>query len=342
MKRKFFSLCLITALTLRVCSVAIADYTSPSATRSGLKSSGAIVYQAGDESVVIDSKDLYVLADKLDSFKTTVVEQLAAMHTYLTTEDKGVSFVTDDKIHVTHVQAEGMQTIDPLLLDFDTLLEGFAASQSVPSKVEEYGYSPETQFYKKNDGSLTTDPTGAGTEQINITASTADNLSAGCAAWVDGKLMLGTGADNRTLYNLGYADGYSAKINGAYISYNYHKHVNGKNEVVGQSTVYGTSSPGGCYRSAGHEHNRTASCPSHIEPVDFTHEHWVAGTWGDNIWCPHCGFCSTFEVGANGRMHHCVFYGERRVYTCGYPTNTWTVGCGKTTSTIESANIVFP
>ena len=342
MKKKVFSVCMIAMLAMSVCSVKAADFTPPSATRNSLKSEGAIVYQDGDESVVIDSQDLYILADKLDTFKTAVGDQLAVMHTYLTTEDKGVSLSTNDEVHVVHAYEESMQLADPRLLDFETLLEGFAASQSIPIETEAYGFSAGLQLYKKHDGSLTTDSTGDETEQINIVASTADNLSAGCAAWVDGKLMLGTGADNRTLYNQGYTDGYNAKIDGAYITYNYHKHVNGKNEVVSQSTVYSTSNPGGCYRSAGHEHNRTGSCPSHMESVDFTHEHWVSGTWGDNIWCPHCGFCSTFEIGTHGRWHHCVFYGEKRVYTCTFPANSWTIGCGKTTSTIESANIVFP
>lgn len=342
MKRKLFSLCMIMVLTLSICSVAIADYTPPSATKNGLKSSGAIVYQEGTDSVVIDSKDLYVLADKLDSFKTMVAEQLAVMHTYLTTDNKGVSLSSDNGINVVHAHSEDMETIDPLLVDFDTLLEGFAVSQSIPAEIEEYGYSADTQLYKKTDGSMTTEPSDGTAEQINIAASTADNLSAGCAAWVDGQLLLGTGADNHAFYNMGYTDGYNAKIDGAYITYNYHKHVNGKNEVVNQSTIYSTTDPGGCFRAAGHEHNVTGSCSSYIKEVDNTHEHWVAGTWGDNIWCPHCGFCSTFEVGTNGRWHHCVWHGSQRVYNCGFPVNKWTIGCGKTISTIESASIVFP
>lgn len=109
MKKKVFSVCMIAMLAMSVCSVKAADFTPPSATRNSLKSEGAIVYQDGDESVVIDSQDLYILADKLDTFKTAVGDQLAVMHTYLTTEDKGVSLSTNDEVHVVHAYEESMQ-----------------------------------------------------------------------------------------------------------------------------------------------------------------------------------------------------------------------------------------
>lgn len=33
--------------------------------------------------------------------------------------------------------------------------------------------------------------------------------------------------------------------------------------------------------------------------------------------------------------------GSQKIYSCGSPTNTWVIGCGKTTSSIDSAYIVF-
>lgn len=49
---------------------------------------------------------------------------------------------------------------------------------------------------------------GSGTEKINVASATADNLSAGTAAWVNGSLILGTGSDNKSYYNKGSEEGY--------------------------------------------------------------------------------------------------------------------------------------
>ena len=342
MRNKIISLFTVIVLTFSVCSVAMADNISPGTTRNEIKSSGAIVYQDGSDSVVIDADDLYALADKLDSFKAAVADQLATMHTYLTTSNKGVSLASDSSVNVVHAMSQDIAIVDPLLVDFDTLLEGFAASQSIPFSPEEYGYTSDTQFYKSIDGSITTDGTGEDVEQINLAAAVEDNLSAGCAAWVDGKLILGTGADNRAYYNLGYAKGLKESIDGAYISYTYHKHVNGNNEIVDKNTIYSGSNPGGCYISAGHTHNKTGTCPSKNEKTDNNHEHSVSGQHGDNIWCPHCGYCTTFDLGETSKSHHCEWHGDKIVYLCNSPTNTWKIGCGKTTNSIDSAVIIFP
>jgi hypothetical protein len=189
------------ALTLGPCVVTMAA-DSADATRNLLKSQGNIVYADGENSVEIYSDDLYTIADQLDSYKTSIANQLGKIHTYFTANtDKGTGTTTNSKVNVTHKTPESKDTVDPLAMDFDTLLEGLAASQSIPTDVTEYGYSSGQKLYQTDGGTLTTD--SYGNTQINITPAAASNLSAGTAAWVNGNLILGTGADNTDYYEIG-------------------------------------------------------------------------------------------------------------------------------------------
>lgn len=205
MKKRIISVIAIIALCIYTGIVAVAD-NSMMATRNRLKSKGTIVYQKGNESVIIDSEDLYLLADQIDYLKVALSEQLAEVNTYFTNADKGVPVISDEEIKVVHSQPASVNIIDPLDMQFDVLLEGLAASQSIPNNVTDYGYEADTGLYKTPDGKLTTDTTQAGIEQISISAATADNLSAGTAAWVNGELLLGTGVDNQSYYNNSNAD----------------------------------------------------------------------------------------------------------------------------------------
>lgn len=204
MTKKYILAVIVIVMALGICTVSMAQEKAHG-TAAELRSKGAIVYQKGDESVVIDAKDLYTLADKLDYFKTAAARQLESVHTYFTPEKRGTQLTTDENVNVVHT--EPADTADPLTLDFDTLLEGIAASQSIPLEPSEYGYESESRLYKTKDGRLTTDASGEGTTEINITAATEDNLSAGTAAWVNGELLLGSGADNQEYYNSQGASG---------------------------------------------------------------------------------------------------------------------------------------
>ncbi len=209
MKKKIISMTIVLVIffifNIRVVALAEDGDTQFVTTASQLKSNGAIVYQNETDSVVIDSNDLYILADAFDSFKTAVYSQMAAMNTYLTMEDEGIDLTTSNDIHVVH--ATPSDIVDPLSVNFDTLIEGLAASQSIPHTPSEYGYAEGTSLYKTAEGLLTTEASDE-TEMIEIEGAIADNLSAGSSAWVDGKLILGTGVDNKAFYEQGNTDGY--------------------------------------------------------------------------------------------------------------------------------------
>ncbi len=204
MRKSFLSVILILALTFGICGTALAE-DSKRRTGDNLKSYGKIAYQNGSDAVVIDSEDFHMLADRLDLFKQRMAEQLQAMHTYFTAGD-GISLQTDTDVHVVHTKPSDENIVNPLEVNFDTLLEGLAASQSVSSDVTDYGYPAGTELYKNAAGALTTDGSEEGAEKISVTAATADNLSAGTAAWVNGSLILGTGGDNQSYFDSGNAE----------------------------------------------------------------------------------------------------------------------------------------
>lgn len=219
MKKKILSFMTVLLVTCSVYMTAFAEGESsysPLAKNGGtaaeLKSYGKIVYQKGTDTIKIDSDDLYMLADQIDQVKVEVTDQLEAMNTYFSTGD-GIVLSTSEDINVVHAKPYEEDFVDPLDVNFDTLLEGIAVSQSVSQDVTAYGYPEGTELYKSAEGILTTDGSGKNTEKISVVAATTDDLSAGTAAWINGELLLGTGINNQNYYERGYEEGYD-KVSG--------------------------------------------------------------------------------------------------------------------------------
>lgn len=206
MRKRWLSVALVLALAFGTCRIALAEGAEDAVAGNSLKSRGKITYQNGEDAVVIDSKDLYMLAERIDLFKCGIVNQLDVMNTYFTTGD-GISLTTDTNLCVSHTEPSVENAVVPQEIDFSTLLAGVAASQSVSSNVTDYDYPAGTELYRNGDGVLTIDGSEKGAERINVTAASADNLSAGTAAWVNGKLILGTGRDNKSSRDDGYKKG---------------------------------------------------------------------------------------------------------------------------------------
>ena len=215
MKKKILSFMMVLVLTCSVCMTALAEeeisrapVQSHGGTAAELKSYGRIVYQKGTDTIKIDSEDLYMLADQIDQVKLDVTDQLEALNTYFSTGE-GIVLSTSEDINVVHAKPYEEDFVDPLDVNFDTLLEGIAVSQSVSQDVTAYGYPAGTELFKTTKGLLTTDGSEKDAKQISVTAATADDLSAGMAAWVNGELLLGTGEGSQDYYNEGYDEGYS-------------------------------------------------------------------------------------------------------------------------------------
>lgn len=210
--KKIVSVILILAMLFSVGMVSTAAGI-PAATRTALRSQGAIRYQEGTESVVIDSADLYTLADRLDVFKVRIAEQLGAIGTYLSTNPNGTPLTSETGVYTVHQKPSLSGEADPLSLSFEAILEGIASSQTIPADPAAYGMEAGTTLYKGADGKLSTG-NQEGSEQIRIQAATAENLSAGTAAWVNGQLILGTGGDNKAYHDLGYQEGSDSQGSG--------------------------------------------------------------------------------------------------------------------------------
>lgn len=179
----------------------------------------------------------------------------------------------------------------------------------------------------------------------DIRAAVDNNLSLGTAAWVNGSLIIGNGADNKNFYDQGYADGYeqgdsdgyrrgyadgkSDAVEGVEVEYIYHEHT-------------GDSANGdGCYTEPiYHQHTGNAGtyggCYTIMVPdVNGCKQGYHTIKLPNGLWqCSHCS-CQ------DGEGYFCSHEGFKP--SCGLDGVVvgWDLGCGKTTSTIEKAVIVY-
>ncbi len=137
----------------------------------------------GSKTVVFDKSDLDYLDGRIDAIEADVStgkENLAnALNPLGTNPSLGTPL-------------SGTST-------FNEIMEAINHSQAIPDKTIGESVSIATEDYE-----LASKVTG---QTINsdtkISAATADNLSLGTSAWVDGSLLIGTGADNKNYYILG-------------------------------------------------------------------------------------------------------------------------------------------
>lgn len=271
----------------------------------------AAVRSDGTKTVIFDKSDLDYLDGRIDAIEADVStgkENLAnALNPLGTNPSLGTPL-------------SGTST-------FNELMEAINHSQAIPDKTIGESVSIATEDYE-----LASKVTG---QTINsdtkISAATADNLSLGTSAWVDGSLLIGTGADNKNYYNLGYTNG-MAKVDNASIIYTYHSH---------KGTVQGG---GECYTPLYRVHTHSGSCYSTVNSTCTCSAY--AGQWiNDTIFrcrvCGHaghgpggtCGAATTSTVLSCGKAEGTRYQSEG--------LETYVLSCGKTESTIETATIHF-
>lgn len=184
---------------------------------------------------------------------------------------------------------------------------------------------------------------------------TSDNITAGAAAWVNGRCIIGNGADNERAYQRGREDGGTGDGDGVDIQYTYHEHVtaDGQSGWDDSHVFTGLDSPGGCFTAGGHEHS--SECPVSEPIMDrISYHDYTDGcgwhSWEDEVACQHqCRGCgeihrhSAKKSEYNGSIpdaNPCYLATLHRHYACGnLPVNTWAVGCGRQAGQIESATI---
>lgn len=313
--------------------------------RDDIESKGVIDY--GDSMIVIDSSDFTYLADEIDdlelSYKSNTFQALNEIGTYFNANGA-----------YTHNEEEGTLTEEYSgNLSFDNLFEGILNSQSVEHLATQQARDDEKNllYYASavaaEGRDLTNTTKNSSSWPVYIRPITDKNLTAGTAAWVDGNLIIGNGADNKSFYNRGYnqgyVDGFAKSVNSARIAYTYHQHTG--------SPVSG----GGCYGLGVAEYE---TCFHYFSSgtVKSVAEAPGAGMLNFTVECTHgagtiCGqvFKHTFNVvgdgayGQGGAQTHCANYGMN-AYTHSVETGSYQyeLNCGMNEKTIISATIVFP
>lgn len=297
---------IIIAACMAVCSVPIAANAWQTNRSANLKSYGRYVYQQnGEQKVVLDASDLFYLADEIDlleeTYKKETVKALKEMNTYFiqnnsTTHDPDESNLDPDNADI---------------LSFSSIIEGILDSQSIPVEKTYSGTLP--------DGNEVTG---------NITAAIEGSLSLGAAAWVDGELIIGNGADNKSYYAAGYTAGLNEELNGVSISYIYHQHTG--DNVSG----------GGCF-VVPVTHRHKEDCYKKVSSSEYGCYivEWHDTTDGDyeghdyKIYTMSCGM--VIHGTNSSHTHEIAVCGKENVIE-GYA-----LGCGKNESSIESATIIF-
>ncbi len=149
--------------------------------REQIRSRGRIDYAGG--AVILDSADFVRLADQIDGLDAAFTENTVKLAGAL--RQIGTYFTADGL--VTHKQEEADASGEAAKLPLTRIEEGILQSQSVA-------------FLKEQ----------------KIEPAAADNLSAGTAAWVDGRLCIGNGADNQAHYERGFEAGEAAGYQAGY------------------------------------------------------------------------------------------------------------------------------
>ena len=261
------------------------------------------------ESIGNVEKAIERLSDRIEelerSYKIAIMEALNRIGTFYASVDGAI----------THNAADNAVSPDgAAALSLNSLYQGILQSQSVAHLAD-------------------------------IRAAVGSNLSLGTAAWVDGSLIIGNGADNKNFYDQGHADGYeqgdsdgyrrgyadgkSDAAEGAELEYIYHEHTGDSTDGGGCYTepVYHqhighTSIYGGCYtiKIVG-----GAGCKQGYHTIKLPNGLWQ---------CTNCG-CQDRE---GDLCAHDIY-----APSCGLDGVAvgWELGCGKTTSTIEKAIIVY-
>ena len=214
-------------------AISIASKAQTEKRAANIKSKGIFDYDSG--TVVMDASDLTYLADEIDllenTYKTETVKALNQIGTYYkldgtTSFNKNEGTLSSDNANV---------------LPYNAIIDGIINSQSVTTKTSAEnilsgmqawvngamltGTMPNNGTTGISDlkaGDSYTIPSGYTTggtvkaaslaSQTSATA-TAENLSDGVTAWVNGVKITGNGEDNKSAYIKGYDEGYKEGSN---------------------------------------------------------------------------------------------------------------------------------
>lgn len=201
----FYTLIIFTILSVSVMTCGAAAYAAQEETqRVSLQKSERTLSESGMsgrvrsrgriryEYAVIDGDDLRYIDAYISEKKDAAARILIRLGTRF--RQQSGKYVCDRNPDA------GQEDVDLGGLDWAMLTQAAKESQSVPVGLSVL--NPEDAMYIE----------GVEEHTDFYEAASEDNLSAGKAAWVDGRLILGNGADNNRAYQQGITDGRQGKI----------------------------------------------------------------------------------------------------------------------------------
>lgn len=141
---------------------------------------------------VFDSADLRNVCMHIDEQKRAAAQALIRLGTRFRQQPEGYVYDRNPDI--------GQGEIDMGQFDWAMLVRAAAESQTVPAGLSVL--NPESAMRIE----------GVEERTEHYETATEDNISRGKAAWADGRLLLGNGADNDRAYRKGTEDGESGKV----------------------------------------------------------------------------------------------------------------------------------
>lgn len=297
-----------------------------SSRRGNIKSKGRIDFENG--TVVLDSTDLLYLADQVDEleriYKITTIDALNGIGTYFRndgtiTNDAGVNEVDTDK--------------EKAAVSFGNIKAGISQSQSVVSllQIQAVDKGGNVLFYANQDAAAnrnllqtTTRDTGF---PVYYQPVSAENLTAGTAAWVNGRLVVGNGGDNTSSYAQGFVDGQTNAMDNLSVTYTYHYHEGDPENGGGcYEQITDSRECGSIYMNR--EYYRGATC-----------NEWCASFYEKEYVCSGCGAVTGGLCGGGGNSCGRITgqIGGTHVVT----TTSWQPVCGYSQGQILTATIVY-
>ena len=262
---------------------------------------GQVNYTDGTSNVIVDAADIATIDEMVGNGKKNIKNAIKSVDV----DDRLGTSSWDES---TYPDFESMAN---MIVASQSLSETQTGTQAVNNKGEALYYKDQTANDTKDLTQTCTENTGY---PVYYQPATAANLTAGSAAFIDGQLILGTGADNDTYFDLGYAAGY-AKAGNASLTYVYHSHTDSEGNM--QAANYRASKVGGCF-------TRGICGGVYLNDGHDQYYNWIK--------CTRCGLRKSTDHGSGGDSCY------REVSSnAGY----YIINCGKTESTIESAVITF-
>ncbi len=260
------------------------------------------------EQAVMDAADLQGIHDHVIEKKNAAAGVLQQIGTKFRQQEGGIVFDRDPDT------AQG--DIDLSQLGWAVIVQAAADSQKIPEGMSVL--NPEAAMHIE----------GVGESTEHYVPASADNISRGKAAWVDGILLLGNGADNDKAYQAGIRDGGEGRVpEFLYPLYEVqeasveirHVHIgNMEEEEEGIS---------GCYHNYKETKTKTDTCGAELIKTDATWypnpEEPDGGSWHGGFYtCPYhsgvyesSGKCTYSKKVTTTIWHHeCVCGLEDAVY----------------------------